>query len=71
MDENSQYKLYKLLGVIVFKKVGEREKHYFSILKDKENMWKKFDDDKITYINLKDENYCKKARMFIYRGIDN
>ena len=71
VDENSQYKLYKLLGVIVFKKVGEREKHYYSILKDKENMWKKFDDDKITYINLKDENYCKKARMFIYRGIDN
>ncbi len=70
VDEASQYKLYKLLGAIVFNKFGEREKHYFSVLKDKE-MWKKFDDDKISNINLKDEDYCKKARMFIYRGIDN
>jgi hypothetical protein len=75
VDENSQYKIYNLLGVLYqcVQKEEKQEKHYFSILKDKENRYKRFDDDKITDISLKevlDNDHDRIVKLLIYRGIE-
>ena len=75
VDENSQYKIYNLFGVLYqyVQKEEKQEKHYFSILKDKENKYKQFDDDKITDITLKevlDNDHDRIVKLLIYRGIE-
>ena len=76
VDENSQYKIYSLFGILYqyVQKEETQEKHYFSILKNIGNKYKQFDDDKITDLTLKevldnDHNHDRIVKLLIYRGI--
>ena len=74
IDQESEYKIYNLLGVLVNDHVIENEeKHYLAIIRDNlNNNWVKFNDDKVSDITTKealDKEMSKKVRMLIYKGV--
>lgn len=71
VDGNKNYKRYKLLGVLICNQLNEKNKHYSVIIRNVDQSWLLFDDEKITRIT-DGKSFCESnnnARLLLYKGI--
>ena len=71
VEKNNEYKRYKLLGLLVYNKLNDSEKHYSAIIRNYDQSWIKFDNDKKSKVldekSIYDSN--TNARLLLYKGV--
>ena len=72
IELNNEYKRYKLFGLLVNTQSNSIEKHYIAIIRNYDQSWFIFDDEKIS--KVKDEkmiynSFTNKTRLVIYKAV--
>jgi hypothetical protein len=69
VEEEKANKKYKLFGTLVNSKINNYEKHYYSTIKNIDQNWIKFDDEKVCNINLKEAHNPINSRVIVYKSV--
>lgn len=72
IEGRNEYKTYKLIGLLINTDLKEKEKHYIAKIRNFDQKWIKFDDEKVTQIKDEKEIYSSdtnKSRLIVYRGV--
>ena len=69
IEDEKGPKKYKLFSVLINSVKVVNDNHYYAILKNSEQNWIKFDDEKINQISQKEAHDPYYSRVIIYKGI--
>ena len=69
IEDEKANKKYKLFGILINNKVNNYEKQYFSVIKNIDQQWLKFDNEKVYNINLKEAHDPINSRVIVYKSV--
>lgn len=69
IEEEKANKKYKLFGTLINSNSNNYEKHYYSTIKNVDQKWKKFDDEKVSDINPKEVHIPIYSRVIVYKSV--